>query len=107
MKKNYLFLGVMSLIMATTSCSQEETYPSKPKNGEKYVDQNGNNCVWNAAMNYWIISSMVNGRNVTHYYYPSNNSYTNSTGAKVSRPANIPAYKTGGFGSSARSSSAS
>lgn len=107
MKKNSIFLAAIALTMAFSSCTQEESYPTNPKNGEKYVDNNGNNCIWNAALNYWIISSIINGRNVTHHYYPSNNSYTNSNGQKVSRPANIPAYKTGGFGSTGRSSSAS
>lgn len=106
MKKNSIFLAIIPLIMAT-SCSNQESYPSKPKNGEKYVDRNGNNCVWNAALNYWVITSMINGRPVTHHYYPSNNNYTTTAGKSVSRPSTIPAYSTGGFGSTGHMSSAS
>jgi len=79
MKKNYLFLGLVGLSLLTAGCSDRSQFPSSPRNGERYQDRDGNVCVWNAAMNYWVITSMMNGQRVNNYYYPSTRTYSRST----------------------------
>jgi hypothetical protein len=105
MKKNYLFLGIIGLVLISSGCSNRQSYPVNPKNGDNYVDDQGNNCTYNAALNYWIISSIMNGRRVNSYYYPSTGSYRNVSGSEISRPASYShssesgGYHSGGFGS--------
>jgi len=76
-KTNSLFLGLITLALLSSSCSKkaEDGYPSNPTNGQVYRDSNGNNSTWNALMGYWMISSMMNGRQTQHYYYPSSGEY--------------------------------
>jgi hypothetical protein len=69
-------------------------YPVAPSNGQVYIDNSGNRSTWDAVMQAWVISSMLNGRSVNHYYYPSSGLYRDYSGRTVSRPANIPAYRT-------------
>lgn len=113
MKKNYLFLGIVGLALLSSGCNNRQSYPTNPRNGQAYTDDQGNRCVWNSALNYWFISSMVNGRNVNSYYYPNTGSYRNSSGQSISRPVNYSShsssfggesggYHSGGFGSTGR-----
>lgn len=129
-KPNSLFMGliVLALLSSSYSCSKRADdggYPLNPTNGQVYRDSNGNTSTWNALLGYWMISSMMNGRQTTHYYYPGRNEYRDERNAVVSRPTYIPAYRTasptrssmfgksststtgksGGFGSTGRSSS--
>ena len=109
MKKNYLFLSIVGLSLVLSGCSRRQQYPINPQNGENYVDDQGNNCVYNAALRYWVISSMMNGRRVNSYYYPSTGSYRNTSGGIISRPSSYShssgfssesgGYHSGGFGS--------
>lgn len=138
-KSNHLFLGLVSLMLlgacttrdAAYQEDQQFAYPANPANGTVYTDPYGNQSVWNSAMNYWIISSMLNGHRVNHYYYPSTGVYRDNTmriitrsdygayarranpsrvyhsvpvrsGSWGSRSASSPA-RSGGFGSSGRS----
>ena len=130
-KSNSLFLGLVTLALIsmgtlTTSCSRSG-YPENPKNGERYYDSRGNLNVWNAALGYWMITSMNNGRYTHHYYYPSSGIYRDENRREVTRPGYVPIYRsspatrssffgrsssigkssgvgrTGGFGSSGRS----
>ncbi len=98
-KTNSLFVSMICLSLAVSSCSCDKRgnyaqYPSNPTNGQTYIDNSGNNSVWNAALGYWMITSMVNGRSVQHHYYPSTGNYTDNNGRTVSRPAHIPAAST-------------
>jgi hypothetical protein len=124
-----LFLGLISLALTFGACRDDRrAYPANPQNGQVYVDRNGNNSVWNAALGYWMISSMMNGHQVNHYYYPASGQYRNANGAVIARPSHIPTYRTatssrssmskstspssspaksGGFGSTGKASSAS
>jgi hypothetical protein len=69
-------------------------YPVAPTNGQVYIDNSGNRSTWDAVMQAWVISSMLNGRSVNHYYYPSSGLYRDYSGRTISRPAHIPAYRT-------------
>lgn len=113
-KGNSLFLGLITLALLSSSCScskrAEDGYPSNPTNGQVYRDSNGNQSTWNALMGYWMISSMMNGRQTQHYYYPSSGQYRDDRNQPVPRPAYIPAYRTASpsrsfFGGSSKSTS--
>jgi len=77
-------------------------------------------------MGYWMITSMMNGHQTQHYYYPASGQYRDDRNQPVARPAHIPVYraaspsrnflggstnstsangKSGGFGSTGKSSS--
>lgn len=108
MKKTHLIFGsLICLGMMFSSCTKTTTYPSNPKDGEKYVDSNGNNSIWNAALQCWMISSIINGRQVQHNYYPSSNIYTNGNGVVTGRPHSVPAPKSSFSHSSSGSKSSS
>lgn len=127
-KSSSLFLGLITLALLNGSCTRDDGgYPTSPTNGQVYRDSNGNQSTWNALMGYWVISSMMNGNQTRHYYYPSSGQYRDERNQPVARPAYIPAYraasssrsffggktststpgKSGGFGSSGKASSAS
>lgn len=130
-RPNSLFMGLIILALLSSSCRSKRVddggYPMNPTNGQVYRDSNGNTSTWNAMMGYWMITSMMNGRQSTHYYYPGRNEYRDERNSVVARPAYIPAYRTssptrssmfgrsststtgksGGFGASGKSSSAS
>ena len=118
MKSKSIIIGALVslglVFWATRSCSEESSepeYPESPKDGQVYT-RNGTSSVWNAALGYWAISSMMNGRSQQHRYYPNTQSYTNSAGAKVATPAFVTNSKgksvsKRGFGSSSRGRSGS
>lgn len=98
-KPNVMFASMICLSLAVSSCSCDRRgnhaqYPSNPTNGQTYIDNSGNSSVWNAALGYWMITSMVNGRSVQHHYYPSTGRYTDEYDRTVTRPAHIPAAST-------------
>jgi len=97
MKNNKLFLGLVAIALVSLggleSCSRDRGYPSNPVNNQRYVDSHGNMSVWNAALGYWMISSMNNGRYVHHYYYPSTGVYQDENRRSVSRPGYVPVYR--------------
>ena len=109
-----------------SGCSNDRVYPMNPTPNQRYVDSYGNVSVWNAALGYWMITSMNNGRYTHHYYYPSSGVYQDEKRQPVARPGYVPIYRTaaptrsffggsssgtkssgfgtrGGFGSSGRS----
>ena len=127
-KTNAIFAALVALAVAgsTTSCRRNSGYPTSPRAGQEYRDENGNRSVWNSA-GYWMIYSSMNGRPTgTYNYYPSTGTYRNSANRVISRPSNVPAYRvasptrssifggssshsssssrSGGFGSSGRGS---
>lgn len=118
MKKRNIFIGSIIalglLTMTLPSCdsapkTDEEGFPVNPTDGQSYRHNNGTNSVWNAAMGYWMISSMVRGQAVNHRFYPSSGKYTDGSGTLSSRESSgVPRKSTSrsGFGSSrARSGS--
>lgn len=98
MKKKSLFLGLVALAMVSlgglSSCSNDRGYPENPTNNQRYVDSYGNVSIWNAALGYWMITSMNNGRYTHHYYYPSTGIYQDENKRSVSRPGYVPIYRT-------------
>ena len=96
-KTNSLFLGlvVLALVsMGEIGCTRRGGYPENPVNGQRYYDNNGNTSVWNAALGYWMITSMNNGRYVHHYYYPKTGMYQDEQRRNITRPVYVPAYRT-------------
>ena len=109
MKKS---IGIMLAAMALMSCSNDkdkEGFPVDPIEGQTYTRSDGSSGIWNSMMGYWMISSMMNGNRAVHHYYPSNNTFTNASGAKVARPAGYAPVKStsksSGFGKTGRSRS--
>jgi hypothetical protein len=113
-KSNSIFLTILAFgLLALSSCEKKTEYPETPVDGQTYVDNHGNSSVWNAALNYWMINSMLNGQRTTVYYYPTSGVYKNTTGTVITRPTSIPparshsSMRSRGFGSTGHSSSAS
>lgn len=106
-KINPLFMSLVALAMLQScGCSDDRAeanknqqaavpngYPENPANGAVYIDNSGNRNMWDAVLGAWVISSMMNGRSVNHYYYPSSGTYRDYSGRTVSRPSHIPAYR--------------
>ena len=113
MKKKFgaiaLFIGAILLAKSCSSSTDQEGWPSNPEEGQKYSRTDGSSGVWNAMMGYWMISSMINGRQVQNHYYPSTNTFTNTTGQKITKPSYYTAPKStsrsSGFGRSGTKSS--
>lgn len=93
-RTNPIFLGLIALALLGSCNRNKEGYPSQPVNGQVYHDRNGNTNIWNAALGYWMISSMINGQQVQHYYYPSTGVYRDASNRVVTKPAHIPSYRT-------------
>lgn len=116
MKKTHAIfaaLVALAVVGSATSCRRNSGYPTSPRAGQEYRDENGNRSVWNPA-GYWMIYSSMNGRPTgTYNYYPSSGTYRNSANRVISRPSNVPAYRTATptrssmFGGSRSSSSSS
>lgn len=91
MRKKSVFIGtIVSLSLLASSCSyfskdDSPEYPEAPADGQVYK-HNGTSSIWNAALGYWAISSIMNGRSVNHRYYPNTQTYTNATGSKINTP---------------------
>ena len=129
-KTNPLFFSLVAL-MLLGACSdtrdKELDYPSNPTNGQVYVDPYGHQSTYNVAMQYWMISMMVNNQMRYNYYYPSSGMYRDNNMKVMSRSSYISnsrsasprsffggtkssgssTGKSAGFGSSGRGSSAS
>jgi len=132
-KTNPLFFSLVALMLlgaCTDNREKELVYPASPTNGQVYVDPYGNQSVYNAALQYWMISSMINNQRVYHYYYPSSGLYRDQSmrviprssfvnhartaspsrsffGRSNSSSKSSGTAKSGGFGSTGRSSSGS
>ena len=87
-KRSLLFVSSVVVLMSMQSCTTKNPLPSNPKAGQEYKDDRGNRWTWN-PLGYWIVyNSLTNGGSVSRYY-PSTNTWTNSTGIKTSVPNTI------------------
>lgn len=98
MNKSKLIL-IAGLVTAISfqSCNNRHKIPENPRDGQEYVDDRDNVWTWNQAMGYWMIMSNINSTNSTptyHYYYPSTNRWTNSSGYNLSSPPKNVSTKT-------------
>lgn len=109
-KKGIFISTIVSLSLLTSACSSKDDaipYPTEPKDGQVYR-HNGTSSIWNAALGYWAISSIMNGNSTQHRYYPNTQTYTNASGSRIATPSYAmnskgkPVSKSG-FGSSSRS----
>ena len=107
-KRNVLIgavLGIAAISLAAMQCSKEvDDFPNDPQNNQTYTCPDGSTGIYNGLMNYWIISSIINGRSTTNRFYPSTGSYTDNNGKKIAKPNYFTSTKkVGGFGRSGRS----
>lgn len=101
MKKTVIVSVLLAATISFSGCkSKEESFPENPKDGQTYTTPNGSTGIWNAAMGYWMIRSMVNNQSVTNRFYPSTNSYTDNSGKQIAKPNY---FKTSKSSSSSRS----
>ena len=105
MKKTIIISALLAATLSITGCkSKEESFPENPKDGQTYTTPNGSTGIWNAAMGYWMIRSMINNQSVTNRYYPSTNTYTDNNGKNIVKPNYFHTAKpkansrSGGFG---------
>lgn len=97
LKKSTLLVvsGIVGLSFFV-SCAEKQHLPEKPKDKQEYKDQQGHSWIYNAAMMRWAFMPYGSNSSVSHYYYPSSGTWTDTGGAKVSAPSNVSAstYRT-------------
>lgn len=105
MKKNFRYCSsviALGTLMFFAGCSNStkpqdkdekpetvkvDSLPSQPKDQQKYVDYNGNQWMWNAAMMCWMMSNSGGGN--SYYYYPSTGTYTDQNKNAVTPTASV------------------
>lgn len=76
--------GIITLL-SFQSCQNKSKLPENPKSGQEYKDDRGNTWSWN-PLGYWMI---MNSMGSSSRYYPSTNSWTNSSGIASKAPSTV------------------
>lgn len=86
--KRFKLIVAAGFLSFFVSCTQKDRLPENPKDKQEYKDSQGNSWIYNAMLLRWAM--MPSGANsAAYYYYPGNNTWMNSSGAKVDPPANV------------------
>lgn len=84
-KSKLLVISSIITLLSFQSYQNKNRLPENPKAGQEYKDDRGNTWSWN-PLGYWMI---MNSMGSSSRYYPSTNTWTNSSGIASKAPSNV------------------